>query len=114
MTRIVGADGLLPGGVLPDVRGPEGSAKAVDSAESALELLGDALSQYDGLLPAALRSLTTTVMHSDGLLSSYGPISLVESSRGTGAIMLSLRPERVDDFVRSITAGESRADGGGT
>ena len=109
MTRIVGADGLLPGGVLPDVRGPERSAKAVDSAESALETLGEALAQYDGFLPAALRSLTTTVMHDDGMLSSYGSMSLVESSRGTGAIMLSLRPERVDDFLRSITAGESPA-----
>jgi hypothetical protein len=111
MTRIVGADGLLPGGQLPDVGGPEGSAKAVDCVESALGLLGDALAEYDTLLPGVMTALTSTVMHNDGLLSSYGPISLVESARGTGAMLLPLRPERVGDFLRSIAAGEGWAQG---
>jgi hypothetical protein len=53
-TRIVGDDGLLPDGRAPDVRGPEDSTKAVECAESALELLGDALEEFDGLLPEIL------------------------------------------------------------
>lgn len=114
MTRIVGPDGLLPDGESPDVRGPEGSAKVVDSAEGALELLGDALAEYDGLLPGALRSLTTTVMHDDGLLSCFGPTSLIESSRGTGVAMFALRPEGVADFVRSITGSERPSESGET
>ncbi len=108
-TRIVGDDGLLPGGQLPDVRGPEGSPKAIECAESALELLGDALEEFDSLLPEVLQSLTSTVQHADGLLSSYGALSLVESSRGTGVVILALKPERVQDFVRAIAGSGSAA-----
>jgi len=111
MTRVVGDDGLLPGGQLPDVRGPESSAKAVDFANSALRLLGDALADYDSLLPGVMSALTSSVMHTDGLLSSYGPISLVESARGTGVMMLPLGPERVRDFLTSIAADGRRRQG---
>ena len=105
-TRIVGDDGLLPGGVVPDVRGPEGSAKAIECAESALELLGDALEEFDDLLPPLLRSLTATTMHADGLVSSHGPVALIESSRGTGVMMLPIKPEAAPDFVRAIAADD--------
>jgi hypothetical protein len=89
MTRIVGDDGLLPGGQLPDVRGPEGSAKAVEWAEGALELLGEALGEFDSLLPELMRQLTETVLHPDGLLSVHTQMAMVvESSPGTGVMML--------------------------
>ena len=114
MTRIVGPDGLLPGGQLPDVRGPDSSAKAVDCAESAIGLLGHVLAEYDSLLPGVMRALTSTVLHNDDLVSSYGQLSLVGSSWGTGVMMLPLRPERVDDFLRSIAAGGSPAKGDAT
>ena len=105
-TRIVGDDGLLPGGVAPDVRGPEGSAKATECAESALKLLGDALDEFDDLLPQLLRSLTATTMHADGLVSSHGPVALIESSRGTGVMMLPIKPEGAPDPVGAFAAGD--------
>ena len=108
--RIVGADGLLPGGRVPDVRGPESSAKAIESAESALELLGSALDDFDSLLPQVMRTLTSTVIDADGLLSSYGPVALIESLRGTGVIVLPLKPERAHDFVRAIAGGDRAGD----
>jgi hypothetical protein len=89
MTRLVGDDGLLPGGRLPDVRGPEGSAKAVECAEDALELLGGALGEFDSLLPELMRQLTESVRHPDGLLSVHTQMAMVvESSPGTGVMML--------------------------
>jgi hypothetical protein len=95
MTRIVGDDGLLPGRQLPDVRGPESSAKAVASVEAALKLLGDALGEFDTLLPAVMRELTESVMHPDGLLSVHTQLGMVvESSPGTGVMMLPVRGSR--------------------
>lgn len=108
-TRVVGDDGLLPGGRLPDVGGPEGSAKAVECAEGALELLGEALTEFDRLLPEVMSALTSTVMHADGLLASYGTIALIESSRGTGVMVISLKPERVHDFVHAVSARKPAA-----
>ncbi len=106
------ADRLLPGGVLPDIGGPEGSAESIDRAESALELLGESLAKYDALLRPVLRSLTTTVMHADGLLSTVGSVSFVESSRGTGVAILPVSPERVEDFLRSIAVEEHSTEHG--
>lgn len=101
-TRLVGDDGLLPTGQVPDVRGPEGSAKAVQVAQVALELLGTALKEFDSLLPDVMRSLTSSVMHADGLLSSHGSIALVESAPGTGVLIMSIKSDRAHDFLRAI------------
>lgn len=109
-TRVVGDDGLLPDGRVHDVRGPEGSTRAVACAEDALTLLGAALEGFDDLLPGILRALTSTVVHSDGLLSSYGPMALVESSRGTGAMIIPVKPERVDDFLGSIAGSSNETE----
>lgn len=105
VTRIVGDDGLLPGGEVPDVRGPENSVRAVACAEEALALLGEALEEFDATLPDVMRLLTSTVMHPDGLLSSYGPTALVESSPGTGVMIMALRADRAYDFLRAVGGG---------
>ncbi len=58
-TRIVGDDGRLPDGQLPDVRGPEGSARVAHCAERGLGLLAVALAEYDRLLPGVMSALTS-------------------------------------------------------
>jgi hypothetical protein len=102
MTRIVGVDGLLPDGQRPDVRGPEDSTMATDHAEGALGLLEESITEFDRLLPGLLKALTSTIMHADGLLSCYGTASLVESSPGTGVLVMPVSADGVDQFLATF------------
>ncbi|CAN5638223.1 hypothetical protein BH20ACT2_BH20ACT2_01820 [soil metagenome] len=57
-----------------------------------------------------MRALTGSVLHPDGLLSVHAPTAMVvESSPGTGAMLLPLKPERAHEFFRALAAGQTGA-----
>jgi hypothetical protein len=101
--RVVGDDGLLPNGIPHDVRGPETSTNAIQYAEDALGLLGDAMSEFDRLLPTVMKRLTVSRLCDDGLLVVMGALPIIETSPGTGAALLVLTQERDGAMLDAIT-----------
>ena len=110
--RVVGDDGLLPNGMPHDVQGPDKSTTAIQYAEDALARLGDAMSDFDGLLPKVMERLTVSRLCDDGLLVVLGALPIIETSRGTGAALLVLTAEReatMHDTIPQERENQSRA-----